>query len=250
MDLIRKEDGIPEEKRTEPAAKQSGKDHLIKGRSYQRAGRYRLYREMISYEYTRGYALFRKLFLATGSNLEKRGSISLAGDVFYLTLEEHDRLMGDADSSYINQIREEISKRKKEMNEFEDLTLPSIIYGEVPPPLVLGDEKVLHGIATSPGHFQGEIVVVKSREDFRKKVENSILVIPYADVSWTPLLVKAGAIVSESGGMLSHAAIVARELSIPSVSSVDHACQLNEGLQARVDGYHGVLQLNDQGGRE
>jgi pyruvate,water dikinase len=74
-------------------------------------------------------------------------------------------------------------------------------------------------------------------------VEGKILVIPFSDVGWTPLLLRAGAIVSESGGMLSHAAIVARELSIPSVSSVDHACQLEDGLLAKVDGTNGVLMI-------
>ncbi len=59
-----------------------------------------------------------------------------------------------------------------------------------------------------------------------------------------PLLVRAGAIVSESGGILSHASIIARELSIPAISSVDHACNLKDGTKAIIDGTNGKLFIN------
>ena len=87
-------------------------------------------------------------------------------------------------------------------------------------------------------------MVVRGYEDFQKEVEGKILVIPYSDVGWTPLLVQAGAIVSEAGGILSHASIIARELSIPAISSVDHACSLKEGTKAIIDGNNGKLFIN------
>ena len=87
-------------------------------------------------------------------------------------------------------------------------------------------------------------MVVKGYEDFEKNVEGKILVIPFSDVGWTPLLVRAGAIVSESGGMLSHASIIARELSIPAISSVDHACNLKDGTKAKIDGSSGKLIID------
>jgi pyruvate,water dikinase len=85
------------------------------------------------------------------------------------------------------------------------------------------------------------VVVVKGYQDFKKKVEGRILVIPFSDVGWTPILSRAGAIVAESGGLLSHASIIARELAIPGISSVDNACNLKDGTKARVDGYHGLV---------
>jgi len=124
------------------------------------------------------------------------------------------------------------------------VVLPSIIYGDAPPPVPDEKAEVLEGIPTSPGIFAGELVVVRGYEDFQKNVEGKILVIPYSDVGWTPLLVKAGAIVSEAGGILSHASIVARELSIPAISSVDHACSLKDGTSAKLDAFHGKLILN------
>ena len=165
--------------------------------------------------------------------------------MFYLTLEEHNEILEKREDFQDKSAKELIAERRQEMKEQEDLSLPSIIYGEAPPPLASKNEELYQGIPTSPGQFEGKIVVVKGYEDFEKDVAGKILVIPFADVGWTPLLVKAGAIVSESGGMLSHAAIVARELSIPSISSVDHACKLRDGTRAKIDGANGSLILKN-----
>ena len=173
------------------------------------------------------------------------GMIAQTADVFLLTLEEHDRLLNTRDKAFIKSLGQEISRRKQEMKDFENISLPAIIYDEEPPPLAKPDEKTLQGIPVSPGIFEGEIVVVRGYKDFQKKVEGAILIIPFSDVGWTPVLTRAAAIVSESGGMLSHASIVARELHIPAIASVDHACSLDEGRRARLDGYNGLLILDN-----
>jgi pyruvate,water dikinase len=242
--MVRQEDG----KRSLPADK-PGKGSIKRqsrfpGATYRRAGNYRLYREMISSEYTRGYGLFRDLFRHTGKHLAAAGKISQPEDVFLLTLQEHDGLLRGDDLRDYQSIQQKVSKRKQEMKDLENISLPSIIYGEEPPPLARPDEKTLHGIPVSPGVFEGEIVVVRGYKDFEKKVEDAILVIPFSDVGWTPVLARAGAIVSESGGMLSHASIVARELSIPAIASVDHACSMQDGIRARLDGYNGLLIID------
>jgi pyruvate,water dikinase len=243
LDLVRRaeaqKDGSPNGKKV---SKQST-GNLGGRRAYVRAGRFRVYREMISSLYTREYGLFRILFKQSGSQLVTWGFINQQEDVFYLNLEEHNELLQTGKDFQDLSARQRIAERKQEMKDYEDLSMPSIIYGEDPPPLARKDEEFFQGIPTSPGQFQGKIMVVKGYEDFNKEIKDCILVIPFADVGWTPILVKAGAIVSESGGMLSHAAIVARELSIPSVSSVDHACQLEDGTMAKIDGTNGSLIL-------
>jgi pyruvate,water dikinase len=199
---------------------------------------------MISSEYTRCYGLFRDLFLVTGHHFKEKGYLENATDVFYLTLEQHDRLMEGIPEEESKSVGHQIDAVKKEMEEYREAALPSIIYGDTPPPVLRHDAEVLEGIPTSPGIFSGELVVVRGYEDFHKEVEGKILVIPFSDVGWTPLLVQAGAIVSEGGGILSHASIVARELSIPAISSVDHACHLKDGTQAKIDAYHGTLIIS------
>jgi pyruvate,water dikinase len=212
---------------------------------YKKAGNYRVYREMISAEYTKEYGMFRKLFTQSGTYLEKQGKLNHRDDVFFLTIEEQNTLLHDSTTDLEKSLQNDVMHRKNEMTRLRDISLPSIIYGEAPPPLDTEDDQVLSGIPTSPGLFSGKIVVVNGYDDFKKDVDGAILVIPFADVGWTPILYRAGAIVSESGGMLSHAAIVARELSIPSISSVDHVCQLKDGLRASVDGYNGIFKIID-----
>jgi pyruvate,water dikinase len=241
FELVRTSGRIDASESPGPKAK-AGASGIPK-RAYKRAGRYRLYREMISSSYTRTYGLFRNLFLSTGHHLSEKDYLREAGDVFYLSLEEHEQLMkgGEADKIYLMQ--QKITRVKEEMHSYQDISLPSVIYGETPPPIHAPDETTLKGIPTSSGIFTGQVVVVKGYKDFNKDVDGKILVIPFSDVGWTPILSRAGAIVAESGGMLSHASIIARELTVPAISSVDHACTLKDGIKARVDGYNGTLTI-------
>ena len=242
LEMIR--DTSPLKSSDNPALAALQEKQPMQGRTFHRAGSYRVYREMISSSYTRTYGTFRKLFLQTGNYFSQLGYLDAPTDVFYLTLEEHDQLLGGVTDEKLESLQQKIERVKDELERFSDLTLPSVIYGETPPPIATPEEKTLQGIPVSPGIFEGELIVVKGYSEFKKPVDGKILVIPFSDVGWTPILSRAGAIISESGGILSHASIVARELGIPAVSSVDHACRLKDGIHARVDGYNGVLIID------
>jgi pyruvate,water dikinase len=198
---------------------------------------------MISSSYTHSYGLFRDLFLHTGKHLTEMGFLLDPDDVFYLSLDEHEHLLKGMEADMIPEIQQKIKRVKEEMLSYRDITLPSVIYGDTPPPITAPDDTILTGIPTSPGIFTGQVVVVKGYKDFKKDLDGKILVIPFSDVGWTPILSRAGAIVAESGGILSHASIIARELTVPAISSVDHACTLKDGIKARVDGYNGTLSI-------
>ena len=87
--------------------------------------------------------------------------------------------------------------------------------------------------------------MVKGLGDFHKVIDGCVLVIPYSDVSWTPLFARAGALIAEAGGVLSHSSIVAREYGIPAIVSVPHATRLMDGIEVTVDGYTGNIILHD-----
>jgi pyruvate,water dikinase len=71
-----------------------------------------------------------------------------------------------------------------------------------------------------------------------------ILVASTTNVGWTPLFPRAGAVVTDIGGSLSHAAIVARELGIPAVVGCgDATIRLRTGDRVRVDGGRGVVEI-------
>ena len=88
--------------------------------------------------------------------------------------------------------------------------------------------------------------MVKGIADFAKLEPGDVLIIPYSDVGWTPLFAKAGAVVAESGGILSHSSIIAREYNIPAVVSVDGALNLPDLTLVTVDGFQGEIIVHGE----
>jgi pyruvate,water dikinase len=210
---------------------------------YNRARRFRWYREAVSSLYTFGYGLFRDYFLALGDQFVRRGLMAQRDDIFYLYLDEVRDIVGTGHLGHDCQAL--VQKRKDEIDRVRDLAPPDIIYGDQAPPLDPNQGKGLGGIPTSRGHYTGPARVLQGIQDFGKLQEGDVLVIPYSDVGWTPLFTKAGAVIAESGGILSHSSIIAREYGIPAVVSVPGACQIADGKLVTVDGYQGEIIVHE-----
>jgi pyruvate,water dikinase len=121
---------------------------------------------------------------------------------------------------------------------------PPATFVGTPPPVVLppahGD--VLRGLAASPGIVEGRARVLASEDEMDALQPGEILVVHTTDVGWTPLFLVAAGVVTELGGPLSHAAIVAREFAVPSVVNVAGATRaIRTGDFVRVDGDRGVV---------
>jgi len=213
--------------------------------AYDKAGRFRVYREQISSLYISGYGLFRNLFLKLADTFVKEGILSDRNDIFFLTKPEVDALVFNRDKSSVDRFAEAIRKRKADMEASKDLILPAVIYGEVAPVLDRKDLRNFRGTGTSSGNYTGTARIIKETRDFEKVQDGDVLIIPFSDVSWTPVLCRAGAIIAESGGMLSHCSIIAREMGIPSLVSVDNACALPDNIIVTVDGSNGILTVHD-----
>ena len=211
-------------------------------RTYRNAQRYRLYREQISSVYTFGYGLFRESYLALGDSLVRQGILAEREDIFYLyDPEVLSFFTGEASGE---DFAEKVSQRKQEMELFRNIELPELIYGDHPPPVQLSTSQVLRGTPTSRGYYTGQVKNVRGISDFPKVVKGDVIVVPYSDVGWTPLFARAGAVIAESGGILSHSSIIAREYNIPAVVSVAGALQLNDNTRVTVDGYKGEIVIH------
>lgn len=106
-----------------------------------------------------------------------------------------------------------------------------------------GDEKTIKGISGSTGEAIGEVCIVTSPAEFCRLKKGDILVCRYTDPEWTPLFTLAAAVVSDTGGALSHAAIVAREYHIPAVLATGCATtQLKDGEKVFVNGTSGEVR--------
>ncbi len=212
---------------------------------WQKAGRLMFYREQISSLYIFGYGLFRTFFLKAGQWLTDQKVIGEREDIFYLTRGEAEGAVSALGDQQPPDLKEVVARRKREMEESRDDILPTEIYGEEVPLITRGSLRHFRGTGVSPGSYRGKARIVQQESDFGKVKRGDVLVVPFSDVSWTPVLMKAGAIVSESGGMLSHCSIIARELGIPALVSVDNACSIQEDTQVTVDGSNGILTVHD-----
>lgn len=116
---------------------------------------------------------------------------------------------------------------------------------QVPPPSSgpadLDGAIVLTGAPGASGVAGGRVQVVSGSSDFAHFRRGDVLVCRHTDPAWTPLLMVAAAVVTEVGGVLSHAAIVARELGIPAVLGVPDALRLPPGSSVTVDGDRGTV---------
>ena len=211
---------------------------------YERVRAYRLLREQLSAFYTYTYGLFRYYYLAMGKFLVTRGIINTPEDVFYLTDQKVRQLL--IGNEAVEDCRAMVAQHKVNMEKYHDSSLPNIIYGEETPPIVDQDSELLHGVATSMGYYTGLVKVVRGISDFNKVQQGDVLVIPYSDVGWTPLFARAGAVVAESGGLLSHSSIIAREYGIPAVVSVNGAMNLCDNTHVTVDGQKGLVIIHPE----
>ena len=99
-------------------------------------------------------------------------------------------------------------------------------------------------MAGSAGVAEGPVYIIHSTADFASFPKDAVLVARTTNPAWTPLFYNAKALITESGGPLSHGAVTAREMKLPAVMSVRNVLKLlKNGQIVRVDGNSGKVYL-------
>lgn len=148
-----------------------------------------------------------------------------------------------------------IAQRAAQQQYLDARIPPTWFDGRIPPPdtwPVRADShpepptsgSTLSGIAVSGGTASGPARVIHDPNDPRGLEPGDVLVCAITDPSWTPLFLSAAAVVCDSGAVLSHAAIVARELGIPAVLSVPNITAIADGTMLHVDGDAGTVRVD------
>jgi pyruvate,water dikinase len=183
-----------------------------------------------------------------GRRLVERGLLSRWADVLLLTNGEADDFIVHP-ASYVALIRE----RAAQLGVLQSKEPPFVFEGAPPPLSAFKDRNAgkvepaaagaqLTGIGVSPGRYTGRAHVVTSLTADSELEPGEIIVAPITDASWGPLFLAAGAVVVETGAVISHAAIVSRELGIPAVASLTDATRLiRNGAMITVDGSAGTV---------
>jgi rifampicin phosphotransferase len=173
-----------------------------------------------------------------GTLLRDRGALADREDIFYLTLPEL-RAELPADVGAL------VAERKRERASYATLELPTVWSGEAAPieSVPIADDNMIVGSGASPGVAEGRARVVTSPDDAHI-AEGEILVAHNTDPSWASLMFLSSGLVADIGGVMSHTAIVARELSLPCVVNTKFASKtLRTGDLIRVDGARGTVEV-------
>lgn len=188
----------------------------------------------------------RRIFLALGNQLVSRGDLEQPEDIFYLMYDELKQLVaGELDAETAKSL---VVTRQKEMEADALIELPDTICGDYVPTRPIApaeDLECLVGISGSSGCAQGYARVILDPSEAPTTLgKDDILVVPFTDVGWTPLFSGIGGVVAETGGQLSHSAIVAREYGLPAVVNVKKVTHLiQDGQPITVDGNNGRVYL-------
>ncbi|MFB0500073.1 MAG: PEP-utilizing enzyme [Candidatus Hadarchaeaceae archaeon] len=219
------------------------------------------------------YALFRRNVRKFAEILAKHGVIKEPDDIFYLKFDEIRRALevlvcawgpGQPPIKYwIN----EIEWRKKVIEKFEKWDPPAFLGPWKKPsmepfvvilgggisneildlyrkPLKLEEVEELKGIGVSAGKTQGSARVIMKAEEISKIIPGEILVCPHTQPAWTPAFSIINGIVTDTGGVMSHAGIVSREYGIPGVMNTYIGTKaIKTGDQVEVDGDEGIVRI-------
>ncbi len=188
--------------------------------------------------------LGRLMALRAADFLVQDGLLEDIEAIFYLRMEEiKTALRGEM---LVETVRHLITKRRLERQRDATRHPPELFVGERPVYAEALTERgtVFTGLPSSPGRVTGIARVLYSPQEGARLQPGEILVAPSTDPGWTPLFLLASGLVIETGGYLSHGAIVAREYGIPAVLNVHLATQrIPDGSPILLDGAQGVVQL-------
>ncbi|MBI3089304.1 MAG: hypothetical protein HYY96_01440 [Candidatus Tectomicrobia bacterium] len=231
--------------------------------------RYLALREDLRAALDRRLDLLRQDLLDLGRGLVARGALRQPDDVFFLHLDEAEAL--HAASGLASQAAPElaatIAARRVAFATASARRPPYFIRpegaaaatpgagesGAEPRTSLLNSAAGarLSGIGVSRGRRGGVARVVRRWDELEEVRPGDVLVAPHIDPSWTPYFAHVAAVVAEAGGLLSHGAIMARELGLPMVVGVRRATELlRNGDPLEVDGERGTISLSPQAPRQ
>jgi rifampicin phosphotransferase len=205
-----------------------------------------------------GVATLRRFCLSVGKRLVSKSLLDRPEDVFFL---------------YKDEVRQALASGADYRNEARDRRARFVDAGHIVPPDHLGeptpsnpdpffiaivdkmlgflpiepstDPSILTGVAASPGTAQGTAKVVRSLVEASKLQQGDIMVCEMTVPTWVPLFATVRAVVADSGGILSHCAIVAREFGLPAVVGTRvGTTTLKDGMTITVDGTRGMVRID------
>jgi rifampicin phosphotransferase len=210
-------------------------------------------RENNRFERTRAFGVIRRLFTTMGARLAGAGALADPRDVFYLTTVELFAWLDGHSAS--GDLRALVAARRAEFDAYRLLPEPPRRFATRGPPALSalepfarrggpppGADGVLRGMGCCPGVVRAAVRVVRDPRQ-PGELAGRILVAEQTDPGWTLLFPAAAGVLVERGSLLSHAAVVARELGIPCVVAIPGLLDaLRDGEEVEMDGATGIVR--------
>jgi phosphohistidine swiveling domain-containing protein len=196
-------------------------------------------RETAKHHLLRGYALIRRVLV----ELDRR--FELKGGVFFLTPDELPYLQTPGTREELLAL---IARRQRRRELALSLPVPQVLFSDdleaIGRPTEVASEDALQGVPLSAGTAEAPALVLRQPVADGLPEDGYILVCPSTDPAWYPLFLKARGLVMETGGVLSHGAIAARELGLPAVAGLPEVVRrVRTGQRLRVNGSTGQVNL-------
>lgn len=207
------------------------------------ARRFPQLREDTRFYLTLGLPVVHAVFQELGRRLSAVGATEQPDDVLHLKLDELESLgqSWPPNAEALSRIQILVARRKAKRAEADEL---GWLDDAMPSPLANDAGAILAGLPGSAGIAEGPVRMIRNASQFGELRPGDVLVAPYTSPAWTPLFRRAAAVVVDTGGPLSHAAIVAREYRLPAVLGTVHGTRrLRDGQRVRVDGARGLVFL-------
>ncbi len=211
------------------------------------------YRESSRLDRARAFGIVRAIFHSLGKNLADEGALDNPRDVFYLTVDE---VLGFITGASVNDtLRGLVVQRRADLERYQSFSPADRIRSQgtvrlnVVPPKIRTPARhgngTLHGTGCSAGLVSAEAVLVHNPAD-AGDIQGKVLIAETTDPGWVFLMVSAAGLVVEQGSLLSHTAIIGRELGVPTVVGVEGATELiRNGQLIQVNGQTGEIVFED-----
>jgi pyruvate,water dikinase len=197
-----------------------------------------------------GHPQMRRMLDELGRRFAESGAISYPEDIYWLEAQEADVLAIRVENGeVVESFAAEIEKRKTKWQAMRQVTPPNTLPQKTWMSKFYANNdqsgSSLKGLGASAGKVTARACVMLGPEDFKKMQAGDVIVAGITTPAWTPLFVRASAIVTDIGGPLSHSSIVAREYGIPAVLATGNGTRrIHDGQMITVDGGAGTVLLN------
>jgi pyruvate,water dikinase len=208
--------------------------------------KYICFRENQRFNLDRWISMNREIFLEIGNIFVEKGMMADKSKIFFLHKDEIKKLSQDEyNKKEIQAISSKIIERFEYFKKYENT---------IPPKFLLGNKEfndalrhnmksqIYFGLPASHGIKTSVIRVIYDINFISKVRTGEIIVVPQTDPGWTPVFSKIGGLITETGGILSHGAVVSREYGIPAVTNITNACKIfATGQRVTINGFDGTV---------